>query len=445
MIYNVLDFGAVGDGLQNDSTSIQAAIDACCDAGGGRVVLSKDHIFRSGTIILKSNVDFHIEEGATLLASDYIKDFGIFSDDSDFSQKIKVPTYENCEYIGRPSLFFLYAKDGSNITVSGKGTIDGNEEIFYGEITKWHIDGSFYPRVPLMFFENIDGLTIKDVTLCKSAFWTVHPIGCSNVTVSDIVINNNLRLANCDGIDPDHCKNVRISNCRITSADDCIVFKNTHYGMAYGPCENIIVEGCTLISTSAAIKFGTESEDAFRNITVKNCRIEKSNRGISLQLRDNGSIENIHFENISIECRLFSQEHWWGDGEPIAITAVKRNKDTAVGCARDISFDNISCECENGILVYGDSSINIDGISFNNLKMHIKNKTNERRYTKDLRPCDETPTVSADPSCFYACHAGNISIKEFEIRIDPDMSEYFKPFVVINDCPKAIIDWKSED
>ena len=184
---------------------------------------------------------------------------------------------------------------------------------------------------------------------------------------------------------------------------------------------------------------------AFRNITVKNCRIEKSNRGISLQLRDNGSIENIHFENISIECRLFSQEHWWGDGEPIAITAVKRNKDTAVGCARDISFDNISCECENGILVYGDSSINIDGISFNNLKMHIKNKTNERRYTKDLRPCDETPTVSADPSCFYACHAGNISIKEFEIRIDPDMSEYFKPFVVVNDCPKAIIDWKSED
>ena len=115
MIYYVLDFGAVGDGLHNDSTSIQAAIDACCDAGGGRVVLSKDHIFRSGTIILKSNVDFHIEEGATLLASDYIKDFGIFSDDSDFSQKIKVPTYENCEYIGRPSLFFLYAKDGSNI------------------------------------------------------------------------------------------------------------------------------------------------------------------------------------------------------------------------------------------------------------------------------------------------------------------------------------------
>ena len=327
MIYNVLDYGAIGDGFHNDSSNIQAAIDACFEAGGGRVLLPKDHTYRSGTIFLKSNVDFHVEEGATLRASDTINDFDAFSNHTT-TQEIKVPTYENCEYEGCPTLFFLYAKDASNVTISGTGSIDGNEEIFYGEVTDWHIDGSFYPRVPLMFLEHIDGLHIKDITLCKSAFWTIHPIGCTNVNISNVFINNNLKLANCDGIDPDHCKNVKITNCRIISADDCIVFKNTHFGKEYGSCENITVDNCQLMSTSAAIKFGTESEDTFRNIYISNCTISNSNRGISLQLRDNGTIEDVHFKNISIDCRMFSQEHWWGDGEPIAITAVKRKNDT---------------------------------------------------------------------------------------------------------------------
>ncbi len=433
MIYYVLDFGAIGDGSHSDTAAIQAAIDACHKAGGGRVVLSKDHIFRSGTIFLKSNVDFHIEEGATLLASDVIKDFDAFSSTLT-SPEISVPTYENCEYQGCPSMFFIYAKDETNVTVSGKGIIDGNEEIFYGKITSWHIDGSFYPRVPLMFFEHIDGLTVQDVTLRRSAFWTVHPIGCSNVNINNLFIDNNLKLANCDGIDPDHCKNVRITNCRIKSADDCIVFKNTHYGKAYGPCENILVDNCNLTSTSAAIKFGTESEDDFRNITICNCCITDSNRGISLQLRDNGNIENVSFENISIDCRMFSQEHWWGDGEPIAVTAVKRKSDTAIGFIRNVTFNNVSCVCENGIMIYGDPSVNINRISFKNLHMKLRNKTGDIRTTRDLRPCDESPTVPASPSCFYVRHAGDINADPFCLEIDSDLAEQFTPFIDTDGC-----------
>jgi len=442
MIYNVQDYGAIGDGQHNDSSAIQAAIDACSKAGGGQVVLSNDHTYRSGTIFLRSNVDFHIEEKAVLKASDNLRDFDAFAKDSDSNHEIKVPTYENCEYQGCPTLFFLYAKDETNITISGKGIIDGNEEIFYGEITPWHIDGSFYPRVPLMFFEHVYGLTIQDVTLCKSAFWTVHPIGCNNVNITNIFINNNLRLANCDGIDPDHCKNVTISNCRIISADDCIVFKNTHYGIEYGPCENITVDNCYLTSTSAAIKFGTESEDIFRNINISNCTITNSNRGISMQLRDNGCIEDIHFKNISIDCRMFSQEHWWGDGEPIALTAVKRKCDTRVGTIKNVTFDDITCTCENGIMIYGDSCINISNISFNNLQMSLVKKTGEIRTTRDLRPCEESPTISSHPSCFYARHAGNISVKNFDLNIEYDLTEQYKPFVEIEGCPSANIDWK---
>lgn len=80
----------------------------------------------------------------------------------------------------------------------------------------------------------------------KSAFWTTHLVGCEDVLISGIRILNNLRMANCDGIDPDHCKNVRITNCHIECADDCIVFKNTAAAMQYGACENIIVDNCTL-------------------------------------------------------------------------------------------------------------------------------------------------------------------------------------------------------
>ncbi|MCR4867645.1 MAG: glycoside hydrolase family 28 protein [Lachnospiraceae bacterium] len=442
MIYNVQDYGAIGDGSHNDSSAIQAAIDACFANGGGRVVLSNDHIYRSGTIILRSNVDFHIEQRAVLKASDNIKDFDIFSKDSASSHEIKVPTYENCEYQGCPTLFFLYAKDEDNISLSGEGTIDGNEEIFYGEITPWHIDGSFYPRVPLMFFEHVKGLNIRDLTLCKSAFWTVHPIGCENVTIDNLFINNNLRLANCDGIDPDHCKDVSIKNCRIISADDCIVFKNTHYGSYYGPCENITVDNCYLTSTSAAIKFGTESEDVFRNITISNCEISNSNRGISIQLRDSGSVEDVHFENINIDCHMFSQEHWWGDGEPIALTAVARKSDTHVGRIRNISFNNITCNCENGIMIYGDKATNINNISFSDLHMLLISKTGEIRSSRDLRPCEETPSVASHPLCFYAHHAGNISVKNFIIDAQESLADTFKPYVEIEGCNSTYIDWK---
>ena len=118
--------------------------------------------------------------------------------------------------------------------------------------------------------------------------------------------------------------------------------------MEYGPCENIVVDNCTMISTSAAIKFGTESEAPFRNISVTNCSIQRTNRAISLQLRDKGCIENVTFSNLNIDTRLFSKVHWWGEAEPITITAVKRNAQT------NVRLQNIYCVGENGILIYGD-------------------------------------------------------------------------------------------
>ena len=412
MIYNVQDYGAVGNGVHDDTSAIQSAIDACFASGGGRVLLSGSHIYRSGTIVLRSNIDFHIDKDTVLKASDNISDFDPSGNYNADELKVTVPTYESCEYSGNPTLFFLYAKDASDITVSGEGTIDGNEEIFYGTVTEWHIDGAFYPRVPMLFLENIEGLTITDITLRRSAFWTIHPVGCRNIRIEGITIENNRLLANCDGIDPDHCRNVSITKCRISTADDCIVFKNTEYGMAYGPCEDITVTDCDLSSTSAAIKFGTESEELFRNIRISNIRITDTNRGISLQLRDRGSIEDVSFDNISIDTHFVSKKHWWGDAEPIAITAVKRNAGTKIGHISNIRFNNIRCNSDNGILIYGDETVNIRDISFKDLTLQIKDGDKERRDERDLRPCDDIPFVSAAFKRFFVRNAVNVLFED---------------------------------
>ena len=238
MEYNVLDFGALGDGISSDTRAIQAAIDACSSAGGGKVILPGGRTYRCGALVLRSHLELHLEMGAVLKGSDTLSDY-LLPDQADGSPELRgIPSYENCEYTGMPNHYFLYAKDCEDLAITGLGTIDGNEEIFYGEVTRWHIEGAFYPRAPLLFLEHVSHLTIERVTLQRSAFWTVHMVGCEDVLIDGIRILNNLRMANCDGIDPDHCRNVRIANCHIVCADDCIVFKNTAAAMQYGPREH---------------------------------------------------------------------------------------------------------------------------------------------------------------------------------------------------------------
>lgn len=439
MIYNVHDYGAVGDGSHNDTPAIQAAIDACHGNGGGRVLLNGGHIYRSGTLVLRSFVDLHLEMGAVLKASDCLEDFNLLGKQTSAPSGIDVPTYENCEYTGQPTLYFLYAKDCEYISITGDGKIDGNEKIFYGKITPWHIDGSFYPRVPLLFLEHITHLTICRVTLTGSAFWTTHMVGCEDVLIDGVRILNNLRLANCDGIDPDHCKNVRITGCHIETADDCIVFKNTAHSMKYGPCENIAVSNCTLISTSAAIKFGTESEAPFRNITVQNCCISRTNRGISMQLRDGGCIENVTFSNLSIDTRMFSKAHWWGEAEPIAITAVKRKEDTQIGYVRNILFENIHCTGENGILIYGDPSLNIKDVRFHHITMQLVKRTEWPKNNHDLRPCVGNKILEDSLHAVFARNACRVSMEDFLLEVTEEMQEYIEKPLDIKDCNEFTI------
>ena len=405
MEYNVLDFGAAGNGIADDTAALQAAVDACAAAGGGRVVLPGGRTFRSGMLRLCSHLELHLEMGAVLKGSDDLSAY--LPSGGAAPEKMAVPSYENCEYAGAPTHFFLYARDCEDLVITGLGCIDGNEEIFYGEETRWHIEGSFYPRAPLLFLENVSRLTLQQVTLANSAFWTVHLVGCRDVLIDGIRILNNLRMANCDGIDPDHCQNVRIANCHIECADDCIVFKNTASAMQYGPCENITVTNCTLTSTSAAIKFGSESEDLFRNILVENCVISRSNRGISLQIRDKGRVENALFHNLTIETRLFHPDMFWGSAEPIAITVLRRKPGTELGAVDRVRFSNIACAAENGILLYAEEPGAVSRVSFDNMDLRLRQATDYGKGLHDLRPAEGRPS-STEKALSYV-HAENVS------------------------------------
>ncbi len=366
------------DGINNDGVLLSKAIKEC-SLNNDRLIIESG-IYKCGTIYLCDNASIYLNKGAKIKLSDDDKDF--YSFDSG-NKVITRNTWADCTYNGKPSKYFIYGKDLKNITIDGEGTIDGSEELFVGKSNPYHIEGKYYPRTPLIYMENCKDIKLEHVLLERSAFWTVHLVGCDGVLIDGISIRNNPIFTNSDGIDPDHSKNMIIRNCDISCADDCIVLKSTSYAKHYGPTENVEVYNCKLKSTCAAIKLGTESYSDFKNIYFHDIDIVDTNRGISLMIRDGGSVYNTKFENIKINSHQVSPLHWWGRGEPISITNIKRDETSILGTIYDVSFKNISCDSENGITIVGD---NINDIEFNNVSLNIHDKTAWEKKDLDLRP-----------------------------------------------------------
>ncbi len=428
-MYNILEYGAAGDGVTNDGPAIQRAIDACSQAGGGRVLFPGGRVYNSGQVALRSNVEVHLEMGAVWKASSDLKDYWPLREmPGEDDGREGVPSYLNCEYAGRPYLVFIHAFDAENVSITGFGVIDGNESIFYGTDTRYHIEGSFYPRVPVLFLEAVNHLTVRDIRIQGSAFWTLHMVGCEDVLVDGVRILNNLRMANCDGIDPDHCRNVRITNCHVECGDDAIVLKNTADHMQYGPTENVLIANCTLVSTSAGIKFGTEGEDDFRNVCVTNCSISRSNRGISLQIRDCGNVENVMFSNITIETRRFSYQ-WWGRAEAISLTASDRKPGVKAGKIRNVTFRDIRCRGENGIFLMGSSDNWIEDVVFENVSVALERKSKWDIEGYDKRPCPgsmEDGIIQTKISGVYGDYIKNVRFSNVTVEPSQEILPYYK-------------------
>ncbi len=418
MIYNVKDFGALCDGKTDDSKAIQTAIDKCSENGGG-IVLLEGGTFFSSSVALKKNVDLHIEKGATLKATDkienYIRPCETINDP-------KTALVGN-PVTGKPSFAFIYGFEADGATISGEGTIDGNCYAFVERKSEYYVTGNFYPRPTVIYIEKSNHITVKDVTITNAPFWTLHPAGCDDVLISKIRILNPLDVANSDGIDPDHCTNVRICDCHVECADDCICLKNSKGNSEYGKCENIVISGCTLISTSAAIKIGTEGIDDFRNIIVDNCIISRSNRGISIQVRDCGNVENVTYSNIIIETRRFCED-WWGTAEPITITAFRRDENTKCGHVKNIRFFNITCKGENGVLLHATKDNPIENVSFEKVSVELSKTSKWPCGMYDLRPCIDFGIEKDFNSCFYLRHVNGVSFEKVKAEISAPCEFY---------------------
>lgn len=423
------DFGAKSNGIDNDGKCIQAAIDACSKNKGGMVVLTAGRTYYSDSIILREDVCLYLQKGSVLKAtsdiSHYIRPCNTINDPK--TAQIGNPV------TGKPSFAFIYGYQADNCSICGEGVIDANGLSFVERKDRYYVTGSFYPRPTVIYLENSNHISIRDITIRNAPFWTLHPAGCNDVLISQIRILNDLDVANSDGIDPDHCSNVRILGCHIECADDCICLKASKGNAEYGPCENILIADCTLISTSAAIKIGTEGVGDFRNISVRNCIISRSNRGLSIQIRDGGNVENVTYSDCIIETRRFCPD-WWGTAEPIVITAFDRDEHTSCGKIRNVRFFNITCVGENGILVHGTEQNKIEDVLFEHVSVRLDKSTKWDCGVYDLRPCLSYGVEKENNSGFFFRHAENVRLDNCKVSWGRLCDAYLTA-VDASDCP----------
>lgn len=420
-IYDVTAYGAIGDGIANDVNAIQAAIDDCAANGGGRVVLESGKIYYSDSVQLKKNVELHLQKGSVLRATSdingYIRPCKMINDP-------KTALVGN-PVTGKPSFVFVYGYEADGCSITGEGTIDGNCYAFVKRKDQYYVTGDFYPRPTTIYIEKSNNISFRDITITNAPFWTLHPAGCDDVLISHIRILNPLDVANSDGIDPDHCSNVRIIGCHVTCADDCICLKASKGNSEYGPCENIIISDCTLTSTSAAIKIGTEGVGDFRNVIVSNCIISKSNRGLSIQIRDGGNVENVTFSNCIVETRRFCSD-WWGTAEPITITCFRRDENTVAGHIKNIRYFNVTCKGENGVLIYSSPENPVENVVFENCNIHLEKTSKWDCGLYDLRPCIDHGIEQSDNSAFFVRNAENVRIEKTSVTWGSEPYKFYK-------------------
>lgn len=416
--FNVTGYGAKGNGVTDDAKAIQRAIDACSAAGGGSVIIPYGKTFMAGPLHLKSNVDLHLQPNSVLLAN---------PDEAVYTES----TFRENRGEG---MMWISGKDIHNVSITGQGRIDGNGVAFMGQ----ELDDSyelkpvtdFDPRPHVLTLVNTSNVKINGVTIANSAYWTIHLVGCYDVAISDISLLNNLKIRNGDGIDIDHSRKVRISNCFIESGDDCICLKNRREFEEYGPCEDVVVTNCIMTSRSCAVKIGSENMDAIRRVLFDNCIITKSNRGIGIQNRDEGTVSDITFSNMTVDCRLFS-DVWWGKSEPIYVTSYPRargnHKDAgwrfpkgatqgACGEVSNIRFIDIYSTSENGIFLGCDEPGKIRNVTLDNVDLTLLKPAQYEGGVFDRRPCEGEGFIKAPSSGIYTENIENLNINRLNIH-----------------------------
>jgi polygalacturonase len=328
-VYDIRRYGARGDGKSDNTLFIQKAIDDATARGGGTVLVPAGK-FLSGALTLKSNVNLHLAADAVLLGSTKRTDYGLHN-----------------------ALPLLMADGQDHISITGRGTIDGQGEALLKDIYKrlkagtmqdaewqkpnpWHqVRPSEENRPKIIGFTRCDSVTVKGITLKHALDWVEDYKSCSHVTIDSIRVESNTFWNN-DGIDLVDCKNVKVTNSFFNADDDGICLKSEKRNDS---CLNIYVAHCTVRSSASAIKLGTAGRGGFRHITIRDITVYDTYRSaIALECVDGGRMEDVDIRNVKAT----------NTGNAIFIRLGHRNKDSVVSSIRHIYIGNVTVDVPGG-------------------------------------------------------------------------------------------------
>jgi hypothetical protein len=230
--------------------------------------------------------------------------------------------------------------------------------------------------------------------------------------VDNVKVRNLLDVPNCDGIDPDHSRNVEIRNCNIVSGDDGVVIKCSRQPIDYGPAANIYVHDCVIETQDAGLKIGTETASDVHDIRFERCQIKTASRGLCIQLRDEGSVYNIDFREITFNARFYS-DPWWGRGEAISLTAIPRTPTSKPGSLHHVTVTNVTGTAENSVRVCGSAVSRVHDITLDRVSVTLARTTQFKGALFDNRPTTVIPAIEPhDTPGFSIEHADDVTLRD---------------------------------
>ncbi|MCC5930149.1 MAG: glycoside hydrolase family 28 protein [Cyclobacteriaceae bacterium] len=413
-IFDPFEYGAKGDGITLDTEAIQAAIDGCHSAGGGKVYLHGGR-FISGTLYMKDHVSLYIESGAVLKASNDLDHFPSISSAHSSYQK----TMETNKML-------IYAEGAKHISITGRGTIDGNGDFW--------VDGpfgspSFSKRPRIIHFRNSHNILIRDVTLYNSASWVQSYQSCSNLVIDGITVDSrenkdiekprfaDVPHRNTDGLDLIDCQQVRVSNCFINAGDDGICIKSLSPDEA---SRDITISNCVISTNASGIKIGTETAGKIEDITIQNCVVYDTRvDAISLMSVDGSQLERVNISDIT--CRNIK-------GSTIFIRLGSRfrtyreNAKINTPHLRDVIIENIQgVRIGKSGIIAGVNAAPLENIFLRNINLEFEGGAkSEQSYLAVPQREDAYPNslIFGDlPSYgFYIRYAKNIILENIQLR-----------------------------
>ena len=378
---SVRDHGASGVRTQDATAPVQAAIDACHARGGGTVYVPPGE-YTTGTLVLKDNVTLWLEAGAV---------FYLSQDKADFPAERA----------------FVFADGARNIAIRGRGRFDGQARYEWGppeeqdteileeerlaaragvDTRRWLRRGL---QAMIFVFKRCRDVLVEDVTLVNSTLWNVRLWGCDGVVLRGVTIESDLeRAANSDGVDVDGSRNVRISDCRIATADDAIVLKSGRWrwdgrGESY-PTENVVVTNCILSSSSTAFMIGTESFADFRHIVFSNSVIRDSNKGVGVNVQDGATVEDLLVANVTMDLRR-RHWNWWGSAEPFYFVLKKRTPESRLGAVRNVVVKDVVAHAQGTSRLLGHAERPLENVTLSGVQLFMTPEaTPDKRATHGL-------------------------------------------------------------